>query len=285
MKSWKKPEEREARIVWRLENMIRASEQLKDHWPEKAMAAEDKYIRVCGESVRVVSLADDSALCRFKGFGPRKSVAALAARAQENLSSEGMNKAVATAKEERRLQAHLIKSALLNDRDMLGTLKCLSEKLKSLLFAYDEISFGDRDFRKYEILHEDGSVENRATVRLDILAVGTNHSDESFPVVIELKSRRSKTDLKRLLEQLDDAKTELTREKALDTKATERLLESATGIKPTQPDQVMKIVIWPAGRDTQEIKDTLVESQKDAITIIEYRVDDNFPSSTQFLLR
>ncbi len=268
MISGKKPENREDRIVWRLENMIRFSGELKRQWSEREMAAQDKYIRVCGESVRTVSLAHASALCGFTGVGPRNSVETLVRHAEKQLSSKSMD----GKKEERRLQAYLIKSALLNNREMLGSLTCLSGKLKSLMFAYDEISFGDKDFEK------------GTTVRLDILAVGVNHRDESFPVVIELKSKRSNADLGRLIDQLNDAEKELTGEKCQKHSVPARLLESATRIKPTLPDQVMKILIWPAGRDTPQIEKTLA-NKKDPITIIEYSEGDNFPSSTQFKLR
>lgn len=288
MTSRKKPDNREDRIVWRLENMRQFSQQLKESdWHERDMAAQDKYIRVCGESVRVVSLADDSALCRFQGLGPGKSVAALATRAQKNLSSEGMDKAVATAKEERRLQAYLIKSALLNNREMLGTLTCLSGKLKSLLFAYDEISFGDKSFR-LEVENNEELKKNRKKtdiVRLDILAVGINKSGESFPVIIELKSRRSNADLKTLGKQLGDATKELIGEKCRKDDVPARLLESATGIRPTKPYQVMKILVWPAGRDTHQLEETLKAQHKDQITVIEYSVGSNFPSSTEFKSR
>lgn len=273
MTSRKKPVNRGERIVWRLKNMIRFSKQLKIHWSdEQAMAAQDKYIRVCGESIRLVSLADDSALCRFKDLGPRKSVDALARRARGDLSIEGMNKALAKSKQERRLQAYLIKSALLESRELLGTLSCLSGKLKSLLFAYDKISFGDKSFGKGN------------SVRLDILAVGTNHSDESFPVIIELKSKRSYADLKWLGIQLRNAERELTGMNSPAADVIACFLTAATGIKPTLPDQVMKVLVWPAGGDSQQIKSTL-EKYKDQITFIEYTAGSTFPTSTSFQQR
>ena len=206
-------------------------------WDEVARAKADQYIRINGESMRAVSLADGAALCQYHTTSNNDASKVIAHfnGQPKILDLTGKNK-----KPERRLQAYLIKQALMNNRSLLGShaLHCLNCMFDELLFALDEVSFGDNKLKVSPNVKK-----SPAIVRLDLLAVGIKDGI-AFPVIIELKTDRH---LKRLGEQLANAEAELVENNERILAVTE-LLNSVTvaGIKAYNKDSnICKILVWP----------------------------------------
>lgn len=247
----KKPAgDRAALIKWRLGNMIEFVQKLKDKgWNEAAAASEDKYIRVLGESCRAVSLNDVSPLCGFGGTGSKDISKVFqhfddVKRKPAELAEDDWR-----IKKERRLQSWIVKEALMNGRDLLQSpiFECLKDSFDELVFALDEVSFGDKNH------------EPPKTVRCDLLAVGVKKNGDVIPVVIELKTLRS---LGRLLEQLENAEREISAHK----EEVRSLMALTTG-KNISSFSVMKILVWPHG---EESKNTADRRKASGVIFVEY---------------
>lgn len=267
--------ERNVMINWRLRNMKRLVDELNSDfvgWNETERASKDQYIRINGEGVRAVSLADKSALC---GYGKTSShkVPKTAIEHFEFIPNDLVEKTFST-KQERRMQSHLIKQALLNNRSLLGAgaLSCLSEKFDELLFALDEVSFGDNNL---EIEPDDN--EHPKIVRCDILAVGIKDGDV-FPVLIELKSVRS---LQRLGAQLEYAAKDISCNSAR-ISAMATLLSTVTRKKLNSysADKICKILVWPAGKESITTSNNIANDPKlkDLIYIEYFSAKNDVPA-------
>lgn len=232
--------DREALIDWRLEFMTNQANGLKiESWNEVEAARKNRYIRINGESYRAVSLADDSPLSKFAESGACQ-LATIERHFDKKL--EPKDGQWLEKKRERRLQSRIIQQALSSKRNMLiDSLfgKALERQFDELIFALDEVSFGDANHT--------GATDNS---RCDLVAVGRIGSD-TFPVVIELKSERS---LGRLFEQLDDASREIERHQEYFGK----LLKALTGISVSIAE-VHKILVWPALVSGHPDKKTTIE--------------------------
>lgn len=276
---FKKPETsvRNEMINWRLRNMKRLVDELKfAGWNETERAQNDQYIRINGEGVRAVSLADESALCGYENSSSHK----VPNTAIEHFKFEPkpLDKKTFSSKQERRMQSHLIKQGLLNNRSLLGigALSCLNGMFDELLFALDEVSFGDNNLEV-----EPDDKEHPKIVRCDILAVGVKDGDV-FPVLIELKSVRS---LQRLGAQLKYAAKDISCNPDRITAITE-LLSTVTGQKLSNysADKICKILVWPSGiesnKTSNRINDRSEENDLRDLIYVEYlpvKTDDLAP--------
>jgi hypothetical protein len=266
--------DRQRLIDWRLEFMTHLAQRLKDNsWNEIEEAKHDRYVRINGESYRAVSLADDSPLSKFANSG---SCELATIRQHFNKTPAPKNEEWLEKKRERRLQSRIIQQALINNRNLLtGSIfgKALEDMFDELVFALDEVSFGDVRHRPLE--------EDRNNSRCDLVAIGRIGS-EVFPVVIELKSERS---LDRLLVQLDDASNEI-----LDhLPQFSSLLNALTGMSVSKA-VVRKILVWPAlvsGRpDRKETVDICEKREKAGMLFVEYSPNKfSSPKDISFSLR
>ncbi len=241
--------DREALIDWRLEFMTElTAEQKRRGWNEVEEAQHNKYIRINGESYRAVSLSDGSPLCQFDKTGSPEW--GTIERHFEN-NPVSVDETVLEKKRERRLQSRIIKQALIKNRNLLdGSLfgTALKGQFDELLFALDEISFGDTN--------------HRPTIRCDLVAVG-KCGDDVLPVVIELKSERS---LSRLFKQLDNACNEI--ESHHDK--FNALLKTVTGMSVSKGAKARKILVWPASASGRENKTTVEKRKESGVLFIEY---------------
>jgi len=253
----KKPEDgiRNDMINWRLRNMKHLVDEVKfAGWNESERAKNDQYIRINGEGVRAVSLADRSALCGYEKTSSHKDPSKVIEHFARNLGA--FNDKTFASKQERRMQSYLIKQALLNKRSLLGKsgLFCLNGMFDELLFALDEVSFGDN-----KLDNEPDDEEHPKVVRCDILAVGVKDGDV-FPVLIELKSVRS---LQRLGDQLKYAAKDISwnpdRISAIAT-----LLSLVTGQKFSNysAGKICKILVWPAGKESITTSNNIANDSK-----------------------
>jgi hypothetical protein len=155
-------------------------------------------------------------------------------------------------KKERRLQSWIIKQALMNRRDLMKSqiFECLKESFDELIFALDEVSFGDKNHKH--------PIEEADIVRCDLLAVGVKDGN-TFPVVIELKTSR---DLGRLIEQLKNAEREIISHE----QEIRSLMELITG-KKISDSTVKKVLVWPDGNES---KTTATKRKDSNVFFVQY---------------
>jgi hypothetical protein len=241
--------DREALIDWRLEFMTTlAAEQKRLGWNEVEEAHHNKYIRINGESYRAVSLSDGAPLCRFDKSGSPKW-GTIQRHFEKNPVS--VDETVLEKKRERRLQSRIIKQALIKNRNLLDDSlfgNALKDEFDELLFALDEISFGDAN--------------HGPTIRCDLVAVGKCGNDV-LPIVIELKSERS---LSSLFKELDNASNEIESHHA----KFSALLKTVTGMSVSKGAKARKILVWPALDSGRENNATVEKRKESGILFIEY---------------
>ncbi len=241
---------RDAIIKSRLDEMSnRANEIHVSGWDISAEAEKNRYIRILGESFRAVSLDDKSPLC---GFGEDDAKTIANVKEHFLIKPKDLSEKNWKAKKERRLQSWIIKHALMNERNLLKNelFSCLRDDFDELLFAIDEVSFGDKN--------------HGPTVRCDLLAVGVK-GDEVFLSVIELKSERA---LDRLLDQLDNAEKEIDAHRGEIVELMKRLTS-----KEIRNFAVKKILVWPAATQGER-KDTTEKRKNSGVDFIEYSPKD-----------
>ncbi len=237
--------------------MARYAEELRamafDH---AALAKAGKYIRVLGESVRLISIDSRTPLMQLEingaGLGSTKTLANLIPKIGSSSHAEPSTQAPG---EERTLQAYLIKSALSNGRSMMTLFPELSAcGIDDLVFVCDEISMGDRN-----------TASEAKTCRADIIALGRK-GDTYFPVYVELKYARS---LGRLLEQLDNIERE-TEEPDVRSAFVE-FLNATTGIANSAIDvsRGKKMLVWPRAAGAQSPR--VAKAIEDDIIVIGYQ--------------
>lgn len=222
------------------------------------LAREDKYVRVCGESYRAVSLNDRTPLMGFtnKGNTNIKTIY----NHFKNREITKLSDSVWKTKEERRVQAWLIKQALINKRSLKKLFGLNNSMYDDLYFALDEISLGDNK-------HPQNMEDRPNIVRCDILAVGVIGSN-CIPVLIELKYKREK---KRLEAQLDNFEKEI-EDSIKFKKDFFRLMAKSVGLdcNISLKEKLRKIIVWPG----QASNSTIEELTKKDISVIEYEYKD-----------
>lgn len=206
-------------------------------------AKENKYIRIGGKGYRAVSLCEETPLCGFsKNNSP--NIETIKKHFTNTNNLEKPKKPV----QERKIQCWLIKNALINNRNLINkSILSKSKYFDRLIFALDELSLDDKK------------------VRCDILTIGSK-GNKTFPVLIELKSARLKTELTNQLEKFCE-------EIKKDKEALCNLLKTCTGIEQDiDMGEVKKMIIWPKSESvknkTKEIK---------GIYVWEYEYRENAP--------
>ncbi len=206
---------------------------------------EDWYIRIGGNGYTAVSLDCERPLLGFASR-PTTDIETVISHFKK-----GTVKELGRPTPEKRAQAWLIKQAI-NDKLNLKTYLGLDGSIyEELLFALDEVSFGDKD--------------HKPIGRLDILAVGICDAG-AFPVFIELKSRRL---LGRLLCQLQEYQCHMKRyehEFAM-------LINACTNVE-VNLSKYGRIIVWPKSQSGNVSDRVEVECGQHKVTIIESDTDN-----------
>jgi len=200
---------------------------------------DDWYIRVGGNGYTAVSLNDKRPLLGFSS-GTVTNLETVMHHFNKPTKESGRKTP------EKRAQAWLIKQALKNNLNLKTCLGLEGSIYEELLFALDEVSFGDRD--------------NQPIRRLDILAVGI-HDGSGFPVFIELKSRR---EAGRLQNQLRQYQSQIKPYKP----EFERLLSACTNRK-LDLSKYGSIIVWPRSKRGSTSDMAQAECSQHKVTIIE----------------
>ena len=215
----------------------------------------DKYVRIGGNGFRAVSVAKDTPLTGFAKSSVKTWDTVKGHFAREAGSVEGK-------KEERRLQAFMIRHALRNNKSLVSligkTIK--SESFDDILFSFDEISLGDK---KHPITFNTVfNNEEKGIIRCDLLCVAKKEG-KGYPLLIELKYSRH---LGRLLEQLEEFSKQISEEYR---EEFEQLLKSDVGFE-VDCSTVYQMMIWPStpsGREAKNTRDMLIKSD---VVVFEY---------------
>ena len=206
---------------------------------------EDRYIRIGGNGYTAVSLDWERPLLGFAS-GSTSDIKTVISHFERVTVKE-----LGRPTPEKRAQAWLIKQAI-NDKLNLKTYLGLDGSIyEELLFALDEVSFGDKGHKPIR--------------RLDILAVGICDGS-AFPVFIELKSRR---DLGRLLVQLQDYQRHMKRYEP----EFAMLLNACTDVK-VDLSKYGRIIVWPKSQSGRVSDRVEVECGQQKVTIIESDTDN-----------
>lgn len=260
----KKAMSREDIIRWRFEEMLRMAEEIDNYkYDHKEglvpwLAREDKYLRVCGEKLVPVSVAIDTPLSGY-GSGQCGSLDEALMRFKEKKANFVEPKTL-KGKEERRLQADIIRLALQNGRSLKKAFRKPLNEFKDILFVLDEVSMGDSNH-----LNEEGLGASRC----DLLCLARK-GEQWLPLVVELKYKRMG---KALIDQVNRYVVEL----ASYRKELDRLLEAITG-KSVAKGDIQKMVVMPtvenAQKDNARVQKTYREFENAGIHLIEYETED-----------
>jgi hypothetical protein len=199
------------------------------------------YIRINSSGYRAVSLDNCYPLCGFRKHSTKKIEQVL-----EHCANH-LTKCI-KVRPERRIQNHLIKYALAHNLDLKPALGLNDTVYDELLFALDEVPLVNKN--------------NKAVIRCDILAVGVRGKN-AFPVLIELKSGRQKTELGRQLKDF----CALMNDKFPNEFA--KLLDNCVN-RQVEMSKIGKMIMWPApnGKTT---KKTMADFEEASIDVIEYK--------------
>jgi hypothetical protein len=220
----------------------RRRDYIADHRNE---LKEDWYIRIGGNGYRAVSLDLEHPLLGFASSSTNNIETAIT-HFQRKLRNKPRR-----CTPERRAQAWLIKQAI-NGKLSLKTYLGLDGRLyEELLFALDEVSFGD----KYHL----------PILRFDILAVGICDSG-NFPVFIELKSDRELGQLHTQLRMYQD------QVKPYEPEFKELL--KACVDREVNLSKYGRIIVWPKSTGGRVPPRVESECDRHKVTIIESDTHD-----------
>lgn len=244
---WVRKIEKKAQLVEAWRTMLPALRKLAENW---------FYIRVGGGGYRLVSISPENPCGhlarRGKGTTIGNSVDMPSAMRNAEIAEAANFYRPGNGKPEHRMQAALIRHALMNELCLHGIVDGFADVFDELIFVTDELSAG--------------------SIRADIIALGGRRGSY-FPVFIELKAVRA---LGRLTQQLTNAKEAM--EIAGDSFL--QLLSKATG-KPKSEisfNAAQLLIIWP-GLPSGKEKDTVAEATLKGYLIAAY------DSSTHRIIR
>lgn len=203
----------------------------------------DCYIRVCGGGYSAVSLNEVTPLMGFSQHNPKNIETILKHFKEREPRIPGRDAP------ERKIQNWLIKQSFHNNLDLKSPLGLDDEKYDELLFALDEISLEDHD--------------NGNKIRCDILAVGVKNGN-AFPVLIELKSGRLKTELTK---QINNFERQINNFRT----GFENLLSCCVGRPVSVSENIGKMIIWPTAGEAGI--GSIEAFNDDEIDVIEYKWD------------
>lgn len=219
-------------------------------------ARQDKYVRICGESFRPVSLAPESPLVSY-GKSSIKTLKNVRSRFSQDTNAEV--KEVEGNKEERRLQAYIIRTAMKSQRNLIKVLG-LQDHFDELRFCLDEISLGDSKNHVYLSADKKDGI-----VRCDLLAVGKRKGEADWrPALIELKYARELTRLDCQLQNF----TALFKGNAEMTEALEKLIRAIVPEVDRYSPDFVKAIVWPASNGAKNLK-----SLPDGVLEVVYKRD------------
>ncbi len=204
-------------IQSRFERVKQWREEMPTH---EQLAKNYRYVRILGKSFRAISISPANPcgrLIKKGGSKPVEGKPSIKAAIQSALNAEDY--APNADKKELKIQAFLIRHALMNGQKLHGVLKGFDDELDELIFVTDELSTGE--------------------LRADIIALGGKNG-QYFPVFIELKVKR---ELKRLMEQLEGAQALMN----IAGKDFIKMLSAASGI-PNEKisfDGYRLMIVWP----------------------------------------
>lgn len=205
------------------------------------LAWKDRYIRIGGNGFTPVSLAEESTLNGF-GSGPCQNLNTALDRFEKHKASNACDKL------ERSLQGSLIRLALRNKRSLKDVFVNLPTGINDILFAFDEISLGDKENAIEETYYDDN--KRKSALRCDLLCV-CELNGQWYPLVVELKYKRIGEDLIRqvcnYVEILSLFRNEV-----------DELLEITTG-KNVAGKDILKMVVMPEA-DTYFTKKGLINA-------------------------
>jgi hypothetical protein len=249
-----KPKTKNELVAWRLCNMASYAKELQN-FDHAALAARGKYIRIQGESVRLISIDPKTPLCKLQidgvDLGKSKSVSELVRNIDASQQLESSRK----PGEERAMQAYIIKAALVKNRSLSSLFPGLNEYgIDELIFICDELSVGDKN-----------TEDQGATCRADLIALGKKDGI-CFPVFIELKYFRA---LGRLVEQLDNIQNEMSKPDV--SPSFLKLLSAVSGVPTDAIDlgRAKRMVVWPRpeGKESARVSAAIKEN----VIFVEYK--------------
>jgi hypothetical protein len=194
------------------------------------------YIRVSGRGFRAVSVSEDAPLSRFV-VGPTRDLGK--AVAQTKGTPHRVDPEL--SKDERCVQAHIIRKALEKRGDLLSVFGP-GLPFEALSLAFDEV-------RLYS--GEDGA--SGGLVRCDLLAVGKS-CGRFEPVLIELKYARGET---RLLEQFANFERIVAVGRCRSRFAA--MLAAATGGDRVTLGQFHRVIVWPSRHPNRAQKQAQIQ--------------------------
>ncbi len=237
-------------IRYRLNKMTKWAAQrreflanLPEDWPK------DRYIRIGGNGFTAVSLNHDRPLLGFDS-GTVKSIETVKGHFSKSIEGKP-----GKPTPERHVQCWLIKQAINHQLDLKGELCPDDSEYDELLFALDEVSFGDK--------------KHPQIMRCDILAVGVHHGN-NFPVLIELKSSHYLDRPHGLLGQLQDYQDGMKKFKP----QIETLLKNCVN-KKVDFSKCGKIIIWPRLSSGKVSNKTFDKCKEESVGIIQYTWNHN----------
>jgi len=225
-----------------IENRVERARQWRAEMATLRELAKDyRYIRILGRSFRAVSISKGNPcghLIRQDNGKEVKGRPNMASAIQSAMCSYPYNHSAAyqprNQKPEHKVQAFLIRHALMNGQEMQSVIKGFDDVFDKLIFITDELSIG--------------------MLRADIIALGSKNG-RYFPVFIELKNKR---ELTRLKKQLEDAKLVM-RETAFI-----KLLSAGSGIPADKIkfEDYKLLAVWSpvsGGKEASEVGDARAE--------------------------
>jgi len=258
------------KISDRLRYMSRLAKERAEKFSE--LSLEDAYIRIGGNGFRAVSVAETSPLASYgKSTASVKNWSTVCNHLDYNEPAD-----INGTKEERRLQAYMIRRAIQTKenslRELIGN-KIGGVEFDDILFAFDEISLGDQ--HQKVTFSKPINDKTEGIIRCDLLCVG-RRGDKGWPILVELKYDRQ---LARLFEQLDEFSLFVTDHY---TKEFSELLMAATGVQ-VNCDKCYKVLVWPGDEnETDRTKKRLKESD---VQVIEYTVTETIQNVGKDVLK
>lgn len=227
-----------------IQSRIERAKQWRAEMPaHEELARNYRYVRILGKSFRAISISPANPCGRLLRKDNNEAVSGSATIEGAILSAQGAHpydhvadfrparhktaNADTPAKPEHKIQAFLIRHALMSEQKLHGILKGFDDELDELIFVTDELSTGE--------------------LRADIIALG-GRNGRYFPVFIELKVKR---ELKRLMRQLEGAQALMN----IAGKDFIKMLSAASGI-PNEKisfDGYRLMIVWPPVSGGKEV--------------------------------
>ncbi|HZL26990.1 MAG TPA: hypothetical protein VFC39_10720 [Acidobacteriaceae bacterium] len=228
-------------IAEHIESRILRGKQWREKLPEHARLAKDfRYVRILGNGFRPVSISVINPCGHLKDIDGRqiKKCNGLAEAMERAKSANRKEYTPGAGKPEHRVQASLIREALLGGLRLHQAFQGFDHEFDELIFVMDELSL------------EAG--ENK--LRADMIAVG-HKNGTYFPVFIELKNSRQLTTLKRQLNKANEMLWENEEARSMFAK----FLNAVAGVNVDTAAEAKRMIIWPkapSGNESESVKQT-----------------------------